>query len=271
MSEAADENLCGQMKIGIYQTQGAAGETGKNLESLRRAAACAAQEGAGLLICPEMFLTGYNVGESARALAEPRDGESARIIAGIARDAGIALLYGYPERAGELIYNAVQLIDRSGQHLANYRKLHLYRHMERGVFTPGDQFVQASVDDFRIGLLVCYDAEFPEAARAQALAGVELLAVPTALMRPHEFVALSMVPARAFENQLFVAYANRCGREGGLEYTGLSCVCGPDGADLARAGTGEEIIFAELDPSARERARRDFDYLADRRPELYPR
>jgi 5-aminopentanamidase len=93
--------------------------------------------------------------------------------------------------------------------------------------------------------------------------------VPTALMDPFEVVARTVVPARAIENQVFLAYANRCGREGDLRYCGQSCVVGPDGADLARAGRGEELILADLDLERLAAARRDNTYLADRRPELY--
>ena len=81
---------------------------------------------------------------------------------------------------------------------------------------------------------ICYDVEFPEAVRALALAGAELIAVPTALIRPFDIVARAIVPARAFENQVYVAYAGMCGSEAGLGYCGLSCIVGPDGQDRAR-------------------------------------
>lgn len=89
-------------------------------------------------------------------------------------------------------------------------------------------------------------------------------------MVPHDPVARTLVPARACENQIFVAYANRCGREGDLSYVGQSCVVGPDGRDLARAGDGEELLVADIDVAAIKASRRSFDYLADRRPDLYP-
>ncbi|MGH6886068.1 MAG: nitrilase-related carbon-nitrogen hydrolase, partial [Geminicoccales bacterium] len=97
----------------------------------------------------------------------------------------------------------------------------------------------------------------------------DLVAVPTALMEPFEVVARTLVPARAIENQVFLAYANRCGREGGLRYCGLSCVVGPDGTDLVRADRGEELVFADLDLDRLRAARTLSPYLSDRRPELY--
>jgi predicted amidohydrolase len=174
-----------------------------------------------------MILSGYNIGPQAIAeRAEASDGASARAIADIAQRHGIAILYGYPERADGHIYNAVQLIDRDGKRLANYRKTHLFGAIDRDAFSPGiDATVVADLDDWRVGLLICYDVEFPENVRRLALAGADFVAVPTAVMPPYDFVATHMVPTRAFENQVFVAYANRCASENGLEYIGLSCAC----------------------------------------------
>ncbi len=184
---------------------------------------------------------------------------------------GIALLLGYPERGeDDAVYNAVQLIDRDGSSLANYRKCHLFGDLDRGMFHAGSGLSEVvELDGVRIGLLICYDVEFPESVRLLALAGADLVAVPTALMDPFEAVARILVPARALENQVFLAYANRCGREGDLRYCGLSCVVGPDGADLARAGRGEQLILADLDLARLAASRLANSYLADRRPELY--
>jgi predicted amidohydrolase len=88
-------------------------------------------------------------------------------------------------------------------------------------------------------------------------------------MAPYESVATRLVPARAEENAVYLAYANYAGREGAFHYFGLSCVCGPDGTDLSRAGRGEEMIFADLDKAELAEARAQATHLADRRPELY--
>jgi 5-aminopentanamidase len=125
------------------------------------------------------------------------------------------------------------------------------------------------LDGIRVGLLICYDVEFPESVRLLALAGADLIAVPTALMDPFGAVARILVPARAVENQVFLAYANRTGREGDLDYCGLSCVVGPDGAELTRAGRGEQLLLADLDLARLSASRLANPYLADRRPELY--
>jgi 5-aminopentanamidase len=260
------------MRIAIYQGPSEAGSVVRNLGILEARAQEAAGRGARFLICPEMFLSGYNIGlEQAERLAEPADGPALARAATIARESGIALLLGYPERGESgAVYNAVRLIDRDGHGLANYRKCHLFGDLDRGMFRAGSGLSEVvELDGVRIGLLICYDVEFPESVRLLALAGADLVAVPTALMDPFEAVARILVPARATENEVFLAYANRCGREGDLRYCGLSCVVGPDGVDLARAGRSEELILADLDPARLAAARQANSCLADRRPELY--
>jgi predicted amidohydrolase len=260
------------MRIAIYQGPGEAGSVARNLDLLEARAKEAAGRGARFLIFPEMFLSGYNIGsEQASRLAEPADGPALTRVATIARGNGIALLLGYPERGERgAIYNAVRLIDRAGRSLANYRKCHLFGDLDRGMFRAGSGLSEVvELDGVRVGLLICYDLEFPESVRVLALAGADLVAVPTALMDPCEAVARILVPARALENQVFIAYANRCGREGDLSYCGQSCVVGPDGVDLARAGRGEQLILADLDLARLAASRQANAYLADRRPELY--
>jgi len=224
------------VKLSVYQEKSTAGDVPGALELLRRRALAAAEAGASLAILPEMFLTGYNIGDAVFKLAEPVDGPSAGKAADIARTAGVALLYGYPERDGDTVYNSALLIGRDGAPLANYRKTHLYGSEEKRLFAPGDSLMLAELDGLKIGILICYDVEFPEAVRA--LAGAELIAVPTALIRPFDIVARTLVPARPSENQVYVAYAGMCRSEAGLGYCGLSCIVGPDGQDPARAGTG---------------------------------
>lgn len=238
------------------------------LDQIEAAACEAARQGAGLLVCPEMVLTGYALGpERARALAEPAEGPAAARAARIARMHGIALVYGFPELAGGAVHNSAILIDRAGATRLVHRKAHLYGDLDRGMFAPGAAIGPVvELDGIKVGLLICYDVEFPEAVRRLALAGADLIAVPTALMAPYQDVASRMVPVRAWESQVFIAYANRADREGDLDYCGLSCLVGPDGIDIARAGTGPQLLVAEFDP---KRSRADFSYLTDRRAELY--
>lgn len=260
------------MRIAIFQCEPRPLVVDENLERLARAARDASASGVALVICPEMYLTGYNIGADAVGrLAEPVDGASARAVAEIAREHGIAVAYGYPERsaAGD-IFNSVQLVSALGAPLANYRKTHLFGDLDAAMFCASDaDSAIVDVDGWRVGMLICYDVEFPENARKLALRGVDLIVAPTANMVPFEIVATAVVPTRAYENQVYVAYANYCGSEGELEYCGLSCVAAPDGTDAARAGHSEELIICEIDHELLTASRRTATYLADRRPELY--
>jgi len=258
------------MRTALLQSSGRPGSVAENLKVLDAAAGRAAAAGALLLAAPEMFLTGYAIGDDIGRLAEPADGESADVIADIAGRHGLAIAYGYPERDGETVFNSAQMISAEGIRLANYRKTHLFGCFERDHFTPGEQpVVQAELGGLTVGLMICYDVEFPENVRAHALAGTDLLVVPTAQMHPFQFVAESMIPVRAFENQMYVAYVNRVGREGEFDFVGLSALAGPDGVARARAGRGEELVFADADPAFLAASREANPYLKDRRPGLY--
>ncbi|MFF3982386.1 carbon-nitrogen hydrolase family protein [Streptomyces sp. NPDC055808] len=258
------------LRTALLQSSGRLSDVAANLTALDEAAGRAAATGAGLIVCPELFLTGYAIGDDVAKLAEAADGPSARAIADIAVRHGLAVVYGYPERDGDAVYNAAQLIGPDGTRLANYRKTHLFGRFEQEAFTPGEQpVVQAELNGLRVGMMICYDVEFPENVRAHALAGTDLLLVPTAQMHPFQFVAESLVPVRAFENQLYVAYVNRTGPEGEFEFVGLSCLAGPDGAARARAGRGTELVVGDVDPEFLAASRANNPYLRDRRPGLY--
>lgn len=236
---------------------------------MERKAAEAKARGADVLLLPEMYLSGYNIGpENARRYALTAAGLApARRFA---KEQGIALAFGYPELVGERVANAVVLIGPDGEILLNYRKTHLFGELDRAMFKEvGAQFPVARLGGYTVGLLICYDIEFPEPARRLALAGADIILVPTASMEPYDQVARHVIPARAYENQVYVAYANHSGQDDGLSYIGLSSICGPDGKVLALAGTGEEMLLAEVVPAHHAAVRRADPLLADRRPALY--
>jgi len=257
------------MRIALYQGAGTPRRPDENRAVMARVAAESAERGCALVVFPEMFASGYNIGDAVFDLAEPADGPTAKALSQAAQAHGIAILAGYPERDGERVYNSALLIGPGGERLANARKTHLFGAQEKRLFAPGETLAVARLGALSVGILICYDVEFPEAVRALALQGVGLVLVPTALMRPFERVTRWLVPVRAFENQVFLAYANRCGREGDLEYCGESCVIAPDGSELARARRAEELLVADIDPDGFTGSRADNPYLADRRPGLY--
>jgi len=217
-----------------------------------------------LLCCPELFLSGYNVGSRVRERAEPSDGASAQAIGALAKRFRTAILYGYPEQDGDACYNAVACVGPDGVSVANHRKLQLPSDFERECFARGGRLTFFELAGYRLGLLVCYDVEFPEAVRGCALGGAEIVVAPTALRSRWTFVARQMIPTRAFENGVFLVYANYAGEESDWHYLGESCIIGPDGSEIARAGVDEQVLRANLDPGLIGAARSVLPYLTDR-------
>ncbi|MUL63181.1 carbon-nitrogen hydrolase [Mycobacterium sp. CBMA 234] len=255
--------------VGMFQGPGESGTVAENLSAIASAARQAADAGCHIVVTPEMSVTGYNIGAAVAERAEPADGTIFQAVREIARHTGIAIVYGYAEIAPGKPYNSVQVVDTTGQSLANYRKTHLYG-FDRDLFTPGEQWItQFELDGVTCGLLICYDIEFPENARAHADAGTQWLVVPTGLMEPWSFVATHIVPARAYESQLFLSYVNRTGVENGLEYCGLSCTIAPDTTELSRGGKAEQLLITHIDPAAVAVSRAINTHLSDRRRDLY--
>ncbi|MGN6721631.1 MAG: carbon-nitrogen hydrolase family protein [Marmoricola sp.] len=258
------------MRVAVYQGPEGSNSVEENLAALESAVAKAAAQGAQLLITPEMSASGYNVDDGYASSAESTDGPIEHRLAEAARQHGIALIYGYPEREGDALYNTAAVLGADGTEIARYRKTHLFGDFETKHFTPADDLVvQFDLNGIRCGVVVCYDVEFPEVVRAHAGAGTQLLLVPTALMLPFDFVADSVVPVRAWENELCLVYADRCGTEGDLTYVGRSCVIGSDGTELARAGRGEELLIADIDEDTLVAGKKLNTYLRDRRTDLY--
>jgi predicted amidohydrolase len=216
-----------------------------------------------LLVLPELFQCGYNIGEEISTHAEAPDGPFAKAIASLAQKYGAAICYGYAERQGEVLFNSAQCIDASGASVGHHRKLLLPPGFEGEHFCPGSECALFPIGDFKVAFLICYDVEFPETARHLALAGADLIVVPTALGAQWSFVAEKLIPSRAFENGVFICYANYSGQDNGMLFHGGSCIIGPDGADLVRAKGSGGMMFAQLNKLAVEVAQNRLPYQKD--------
>lgn len=256
------------MRIAILQMRAAAGDVTANLDRIERAASEAAAGGASLLIAPELATTGYGAGEAIRALAEPLGGPVTTRLEAVSIRTGIAIVAGFAEAADDVVFNSALFVDGRGGRLV-YRKSHLYADYERKLFRPGQPAaVTFDHGGLKVGMLICYDVEFPENVRRLAQAGCDLIAVPTALPAGPQaaFIARRMVPVRAFENQVFVAYVDHCGADERFAYAGLSTVAAPDGSVLAGAGEKDEaLLFADIQPDAYAESAAANTYLADLR------
>lgn len=243
-----------------------------NLRRLDAICASAAAQRAEVLVTPEMFTSGYAI-TPADVLrhAEDAGGPTEAAVAQIARRHHLAIVYGHPERAPgaraaeDGAYNAATMIGSDGVVRGRHRKVHLFGNLDRAQFVANSEPPAAfDFDGSRVGMLICYDVEFPEAVRSLAVDGARAVFVPTANMTGCEEVQDVLVRARACENGCGVVYANYCGADDLFAYNGLSMICGPRGEVLAQAAAkGEELIIADLPGES------SWDYLADRRADLY--
>lgn len=257
------------LRIALVQCAAHAHDSAGNLERMRHWAERAQAQGAQVVVFPEMGVTGYNIGAAAvQQGACARDGAYFAAVARICTTLGLAIVFGYPERGADgRVYNAAQWINAQGQSELNYRKTHLYGALDRAQFSAGGVVDGAqglvTLNGWRIGVLICYDLEFAENTRRLALAGAHAVLVPTANMDRFDFVPRTMVPTRAFENQIAVAYANYCGAEGDIRYGGLSSIVDAAGQTLAQADRQEALLVATLEPAALQQARQWQTHLHD--------
>lgn len=254
------------MRIALFQMKVASGDVAANLGSIAEAAQKAANDGASLLVTPELALTGYGAGNVIRELAEPADGGQMGRLEAIATAYGVAIVAGFAERDGEHVYNSAAYVDGKGRR-AIYRKSHLFGDYERALFRSAPPTTCLfEHGGLKIGMLICYDVEFPENVRRLALAGADMVVVPTALPAGPSgtFIAQKMIQVRAFENQIFLAYVNHAGADERFTFAGLSRIAAPDGSLLVEIGDAEEHLrFADINPEARSAAMAEYSYLRD--------
>lgn len=239
----------------------------------------AAERAAELVIFPECAVTGYcfdSLGE-AEPYAEPIDGPSAQALAAACSRTQTYVVAGFIERDGASFYNAAMLVGPDGV-IGTYHKVHLpFLGVDR-FLTPGDKpFRVFDLPVGRVGINICYDASFPEAARALKLLGAELIVLPTnwptGAWRTAEFI----INSRACENHVNFAAVNRCGVERGWEFIGRSKVADVNGDTIAEAAReGEQMLIVDIDLQEANNNRivnvagsYEIDRLADRRPEFY--
>lgn len=247
----------------------------------------AAEGGAQIICLQELYRSQYFCHEEDPRhfdLAEPIPGPGTEAFSKLAQETKTVLICPlFEARAGGIYHNTLVVIDADGTVLGKYRKMHIPHDphfFEKYYFTPGDLGFRVFDTAYgRIGALICWDQWFPEAARLAALAGAQLLFYPTAIgwlagesdeeRRGMRDAWQTVQRSHAITNGVFVAAANRAGTEHEIEFWGSSFVVDPMGRFLARAGEGEEILYAECDVAAIEETRRTWPFLRDRRIDAY--
>ena len=188
------------MKLGLFQCGSDAASLAERLDRLHAAVTHERQttgEGPAMVVCPELFASGYHIGDRLRERALAQNSPGFERIRESCRALDLTLVFGYPECEGTVLYNSAACIDRNGNLLANHRKrLNAPGSFEVEYFTEGAAPTLFTVSGMRCAILICYEVEFPEMVREVAMAGAQLVLVPTALASRWDVVASRVVPAR---------------------------------------------------------------------------
>lgn len=264
-------------RVAVAQMEPRLADKGRNLEACLARLEEAAAAGAELLVLPECALTGYmfDSPEEAMAVVEEVPGPATDALARACARLGMHAVCGLVERDGDLLRNTAVLVGPDGL-VGAYRKTHLpYLGVDRFV-AAGDALEVYETPLGRIGIEICYDLRFPEVTRTLALRGADIVAHPTNFPMAARVQTELITVARAAENRVYLATANRVGKERWAEFCGRSQIVDPSGTRLAETGVdGEALLVAEVEV---EKAR-DKDYVIPgeyelylfrhRRPELY--
>lgn len=241
-----------------------------------------ANSGADLYVLPELSLSGYAFATTDEARPFATTPEHLAGITSLAQELKAAIAIGLIEEADGKLYNAAYLIDCNGYIVLRYRKVHLF-YYEQVVFTPGDlgfpvaEITTHSGEKANVGLQICYDWRFPEATRSLALAGAQIIAMPSNIVTTTGMLHTTL-QTRAFENKVIVVFADRIGSETlakdepeQLIFRGESCIVNFNGEIIQKAAIDEATMSCEIDQN--QPLRKSFnkfnDILLDRRPEQY--
>jgi N-carbamoylputrescine amidase len=275
-----------RVRIGLVQTP-CNGDPAENLERAIAGIDVAAEHNAQIVCLPELFRTPYFCqSEDVRHFdqAEPIPGPTTEQLCATAAGRGVVIIAGiFEKRAAGVYHNSAVVVDADGRIVGVYRKMHIPHdpnYFEKFYFTPGDLPWSSFPTRFaRVGVLICWDQWFPEAARLAALTGAEIIFYPTAIgwlegeqgqSAEQQAAAWETVQrAHAIANGIYVAAVNRVGREGSLTFWGRSFVADPMGVVVARADADQQCLLAECDLTRLEQVRRSWPFFRDRRIDTY--
>lgn len=234
--------------------------------------ACA--EGSDIVVLPETWNTGYSeeIFHNIENFAETEDGPTVTMMRDAALKNDVYLVGGsIPELDNKNIYNTIFFIDREGEIIGKYRKMHLYSAMDEDVaFKNGTTMPIFDTELGKIALMTCYDIRFPELTRTYAVNGAEIIICVANFPNPKVNHWRILLQSRAIENQMFIAGCNRVGNAQDCSYFGHSMVIDPWGEILAEAGDGTAILSTYIDFNHIKKVREQIPMYEDRQPQLYP-
>jgi len=255
------------LKLTLGQFEPVIGDKQLNLRKMEEIMEQAAAEDSNLVLFPELSLTGYFIQDLKEEMAEPIDGESIQHMQTLCKKLRVYTVFSWPELGEDgLIYNSACLISDQGEIVGNYRKVHLYDR-EKEIFSPGDTFKVFDTDLGRIGIMICFDLDFPESARSLHAGGADIIVVPTNNFYPYARFQEAYLKARSMENELPVAICNRTGQEQDLVYFGESAAYDAHGYQLKKLDDTAHAATVEI-PLNQEKDDK-LSYKANRIPQAY--
>jgi N-carbamoylputrescine amidase len=280
-----DSNNESTISVGLVQMSCSL-DASKNLEKAVGSIRAVANQGAQIICLPELFLTQYfcqTENPDNFSLAEPLLGPTSSKLSNLAKELQIVLIVPlFEKRAQGIYHNTAIIIDADGSITGTYRKMHIPDDpcfFEKFYFTPGDTgFKSFSTRYGKVGVLICWDQWFPEAARLTALSGAQFLFYPTAIGCQDEDAKVSQQQISAWEtiqkshaisNGVFLASVNRVGRENALTFWGKSFICNPFGEVIGQAEDEPQTLIAKCPLSEIESTRQNWPFFRDRRVDAY--
>jgi predicted amidohydrolase len=255
------------MKIAIGQIDMGFGEKEKTMELCSHLMTVAGEKGADLVVFPEMTLTGFTMHPKVYG-EERKNSKSIAFFQAEAKKNGVAVCFGLAVHEYDVSTNRCIIIDENGSILADYGKIHLFFGAETKRYNGSNEVQFCKVKDIPLSPFICYDLRFPEPFQIASEKShiITVIANWPSLRREHW---ITLLKARAIENQCFLIGVNRSGEGGKLSYSGDSLIVSPTGEVIAHVEDGSELTIVEINPSEVDAARENFPLKSDRKPELY--
>lgn len=259
------------MKIAAIQMDMAFACPAENFKKAEALVRQAAKETPDVILLPETWNVGFYPKENLPALSDENAGQTTALFSALAKELHVNIVAGsVAAEFGDGVHNTSLSFDRAGNCVSRYDKTHLFTPMhEDDYFVKGGGISSYAFDGFACGTEICYDIRFPELTRTLTVKGLDFLFVVSQWPDVRVPQLHALLKARAIENQMFVVCCNSCGKAPGTQYGGSSIAFDPLGNELAKAGTAEEIIYADCDTSVVQNIRASINVFRDRRGEIY--
>ena len=258
-------------RVSLIQMDVTFGNPEENFKRIVELMAKAMAEKPDILVLPETLNVGFFPKEGLSELADVDGKKTKKVFEAFARDNNVNIVAGsVANKKGDDIYNTLYVFNREGNIVCEYDKVHGFTPAEEhNYFKGGNKVINFELDGIKCSGVICYDVRFPELIRTAALRGVDLLFIPAQWPLVRKLHWVTLVTARAIENQMFVCAVNACGYAGATKYGGNSLLVNPWGEEICHLGTEEEIQTGEIDMDIIQGIREFINIFRDRKPEYY--